>query len=63
MDLVEKSAVKKKKSGVDKEAVRHYAAALDALDAYLDLVELPPTDSGWYEQEFSRAVGDSARIT
>lgn len=54
--------VKKKKSN-DRDTVGHYAAALEALDAYLDLVELPPTDSGWYEKEFSRAVGDSARIT
>ena len=61
MDLVEKAAKKAKKG--DNDAVKHYAAALDALDSYLDLVELPPTDSGWYEQQFSRAVGDSARIT
>lgn len=61
MDLVEKAAKKGKKA--DTDAVRHYAAALDALDEYLDLVELPPTDSGWYDKEFSRAVGDSARIT
>ena len=61
MDAMEKR-VKKGKAG-DKEAVGHYAAALDILDEYLDLVELPPTDSGWYEQEFSRAVGDSARIS
>ena len=37
--------------------------ALDILDEYLDLVELPPTGSGYYEQTFSRAVGDSARLT
>lgn len=61
MDLVEKAAVKGRKA--DKEAIQHYAAALDALDTFLDLVELPPTDSGWYEKEFSRATGDSARIT
>mmetsp|Transcript_59252 Transcript_59252/g.144865 ORF Transcript_59252/g.144865 Transcript_59252/m.144865 type:complete len:269 (+) Transcript_59252:212-1018(+) len=61
MDLVEKAAKKRKKG--DNDAVKHYAAALDALDEYLDLVELPPTDSGWYDKEFSRAVGDSARIT
>jgi hypothetical protein len=58
---VEKAA-KKAKQG-DKVAVGHYAAALDILDSYLDLVELPPTNSGWYDREFSRAVGDSARIT
>jgi hypothetical protein len=58
---VEKAA--KKGRSNDRDALSHYAAALDALDDYLDLVELPPTNSGWYEQEFSRAVGDSARIT
>ncbi|KAG7342637.1 hypothetical protein IV203_020581 [Nitzschia inconspicua] len=61
MDLVEKAAQKGRPG--DREAVGHYAAALDILDSYLDLVELPPTNSGWYDQEFSRAVGDSARIT
>jgi len=62
MDALEK-IVKKPKQGQDKAAIGHYAAALEILDTYLDLVELPPTDSGWYEQEFSREVGDSARIT
>lgn len=61
MDAMEKR-VKKGKAG-DKEAVGHYAAALDILDEYLDLVELRPIDSGWYEQDFSRLVGESARIT
>ena len=61
MDAMEKR-VKKGKAG-DKEAIGHYAAALDILDEYLDLVELPPTGSGYYEQTFSRAVGDSARLT
>jgi hypothetical protein len=61
MNAMEKR-VKKGKAG-DKEAIGHYAAALDVLDAYLDLVELAPTDSGWYEQEFSRSVGVSSRIT
>ena len=60
MDAMEKR-VKKAKSG-DKEAIGHYAAALDILDEYLDLVELPPINSGVYEKEFSRAVGDSARL-
>eukprot|EP00526_Cylindrotheca_closterium_P018910 CAMPEP_0113654602 /NCGR_PEP_ID=MMETSP0017_2-20120614/29244_1 /TAXON_ID=2856 /ORGANISM="Cylindrotheca closterium" /LENGTH=238 /DNA_ID=CAMNT_0000567761 /DNA_START=61 /DNA_END=773 /DNA_ORIENTATION=+ /assembly_acc=CAM_ASM_000147 len=55
MDAMEKR-VKKGKAD-DKDAVGHYAAALDILDAYLDLVELPPIDSNWYEKEFSRAVG------
>jgi hypothetical protein len=61
MNAMEKR-VKKGKAG-DKEAIGHYAAALDILDGYLDLVELAPTDSGWYEQEFSRSVGVSSRIT
>jgi len=61
MDLIEKAANKKRKN--DRDSVVHFAAALEALDAFLDLVELPPSDSGWYEQEFDRAVGSSARIT
>lgn len=61
MDFVEKAAKKGRKN--DRDSVVHYAAALEALDAYLDLVELPPTDSGWYDQEFDRAVSSSARIT
>ena len=60
MDAMEK-CIKKKKSN-DREALGHYAQALYILDRYLDLVELPPTDSGHYDQEFSRAVGDT-RIT
>lgn len=61
MDAMEKR-VKKGKAD-DKEAIGHYAAALQILDEYLDLVELPPTESNWYEQEFSRQVGTSSRIT
>jgi len=61
MDFVEKAAKKGRKN--DRDTVVHFAAALEALDSFLDLVELPPTDSGWYEQEFDRAVGSSARIT
>jgi hypothetical protein len=61
MDAMEKRVKKGKKN--DTDAVGHYAASLDILDVYLDLVELPPTDSGWYDREFSRSVGDSARIT
>jgi len=61
MDFVEKAAKKGRKN--DKDSVVHFAAALEALDLYLDLVELPPTNSGWYDQEFDRAVGSSARIT
>ena len=43
--------------------VKHYIKALDVLDTYLDLVELPPTDSGHYDQEFDTLVGESARLT
>ena len=62
MDAMEKRVVKKPKKS-DPDAVKYFAASLAILDEYLDLVELPPIDSGWYEQEFSRAVGESARIT
>lgn len=61
MDAMEK-CVKKPKQG-DTKAIGHYAAALEILDEYLDLVELPPTGSGHYAQDFSREVGESARIT
>jgi len=60
MDAMEKRV--KKGKAADKDAVGHYAAALQILDEYLDLVELPPIDSNHYEQEFSRAVGASSRI-
>lgn len=63
MDAMEKRVTSKKGSKLnDKESIGHYAAALDFLDEFLDLVELPPTDSGHYEQVFSREVGDT-RIT
>jgi len=61
MDFVEKAAKRKRQN--DRDTVIHYAAALEALDTFLDLVELPPTETGWYDREFSRAVGNSARIT
>ena len=60
MDAMEKCVKKKKKE--DKEAVGHYAAALNILDEYLDLVELPPIDSGYYDKEFDTRVGETARI-
>ena len=68
MDAMEKRVMKASKKakeggGPDKEAVGHYLAAFEILDEYLDLVELPPTDSGNYDKEFSRAVGASSRIT
>mmetsp|Transcript_9774 Transcript_9774/g.14526 ORF Transcript_9774/g.14526 Transcript_9774/m.14526 type:complete len:250 (-) Transcript_9774:85-834(-) len=61
MDQLEKAVVKKPKTN-DKVAVGHYAAALDILDSYLDLVELPPIDSGNYDNEFDTRVGKDARI-
>jgi len=62
MDAIEKAVVKKPKTS-DKAAVGHYLTALELLDPYLDLVELPPIDSGHYEQEFDTQVGKSSRIT
>lgn len=62
VDEMEK-AVRKKPKKNDPAAVGHYAAALDILDQYLDLVELPPTESGHYDQEFDTNVGETARIT
>ena len=59
---MEKAVVKKPKS-MDKVSVGHYLAALEVLEPYLDLVELPPIDSGHYEQEFDTSVGASFRIT
>lgn len=63
LDAMEKCVTVKKPKTMDKEAIKHYAAGLDILDTYLDLVELPPVDSGHYEQEFDTLVGVSARIT
>jgi len=61
---MEKLVKTKKKSGSDPKAVASkFLAALDVLDIYLDLVELPPTDSGHYDKSFSTLVGESARIT
>lgn len=62
IDKLEKLATTKPKAG-DKKATELYAAALEILDEYLDLVELPPTASGHYDQEFDTLVGESARIT
>jgi hypothetical protein len=62
MDEMEKKVRKKPKTN-DPAAVENYAVALRILDAYLDLVELPPTDSGHYDKEFDTLVGESARIT
>lgn len=54
----------KKMSTANAEAVQKlYTNALVVLDAYLDLVELPPTNSGHYDKEFDTLVGETARIT
>lgn len=63
MNDLEKLVVTNKPKQSDSAAVQHYAAALDILDVYLDLVELPPIDSGHYEKEFDTLVGETARIT
>jgi hypothetical protein len=63
MDQMEKAVKVKKPKQMDKDCIKHYAAGLDILDTYLDLVELPPIDSGHYEKEFDTLVGTSARIT
>lgn len=62
MDAMEKCVKTKSSKKFDKVAIGHYAAALEILDNYLDLVELPPTNSGHYDQEFDTLVGVSARI-
>jgi hypothetical protein len=62
VDAFEKRIVKKPKEG-DQVAIQYYAQSLDILDKYLDLVELPPIESGHYDQEFSTLVGEAARIT
>lgn len=62
MDAIEKAVVKKPKKE-DIATVQRYVKALDILDIYLDLVELPPTASGHYDQEFSTLVGQASRIT
>ena len=67
MALFERRVLKNPKLGTpksnDPEAAALYAKALDILDEYLDLVELPPTESGHYDKEFSTLVGESSRIT
>mmetsp|Transcript_8766 Transcript_8766/g.18759 ORF Transcript_8766/g.18759 Transcript_8766/m.18759 type:complete len:264 (-) Transcript_8766:166-957(-) len=62
MNLFERKVLKNPKTN-DQEAKVIYAKALDLLDEYLDLVELPPTESGHYDQEFSTLVGETSRIT
>lgn len=62
MDAMEKLVVKNPKK-FDPVAQKKFLNALDILDEYLDLVELPPTESGHYDKEFSTQVGESSRIT
>ena len=62
MNKFELVVLKAPKSGGDK-AKALYATALDCLDEFLDVVELPPTESGHYDKEFSTNVGESSRIT
>lgn len=62
MNLFERKVLKNPKTN-DSEATAIYATALDLLDEYLDLVELPPTESGHYDKEFSTLVGETSRIT
>ena len=62
IDQVEKRVRKNPKTN-DGTSQQLYLESLDVLDKYLDLVELPPIESGHYEQEFSTLVGEAARIT
>ena len=64
MDILERKVLGKaiKKDG-KLGATEVYADALDMLDEYLDLVELPPTASGNYDKEFSTLVEETSRIT
>eukprot|EP00518_Triparma_eleuthera_P001523 CAMPEP_0182455938 /NCGR_PEP_ID=MMETSP1319-20130603/1944_1 /TAXON_ID=172717 /ORGANISM="Bolidomonas pacifica, Strain RCC208" /LENGTH=239 /DNA_ID=CAMNT_0024654105 /DNA_START=71 /DNA_END=788 /DNA_ORIENTATION=+ len=58
IEEMEKALKKKNVKGVQAA----YLKSLDVLDGYLDLVELPPVESGNYDKEFERGVGSSARI-
>jgi len=62
MDGMEKAVTGKRGVKVQ-EAQQRFLAALEVLDVYLDLVELPPTESGHYDKEFNTLVGEAARIT
>jgi len=62
MDAMEK-IVKNPKKGTVQSFQQLYVNALAILDDYLDLVELPPIDSGHYEKEFSTLVGEKPRLT
>lgn len=54
---------RKQDATAQRDAAARYEAALSILDEYLDLVELPPTESGHYDKEFDTLVGETARIT
>lgn len=62
MDDMEKLVAKSPKTN-DPAAQKKFLQALDILDKYLDLVELPPIDSGHYDKEFDTKVGATSRIT
>lgn len=62
MNDVEKLVKKNPEKNADQVKAK-YASALKNLEVYLDLVELPPTDSGNYDREFDTLVGEAARIT
>jgi len=62
VDQMEKN-VRKKPKKEDLATVQLYIRALDILENYLDLVELPPTSGGNYDKEFSTKVGLNSRIT
>ena len=62
--IVKSTSSNKKMSATNVEMIQKlYTNALMILDIYLDLVELPPTNSGHYDQEFDTLVGETARIT
>ncbi|GMH72295.1 hypothetical protein TL16_g05879 [Triparma laevis f. inornata] len=61
LDVLDKE-IGKKNPDV-KKMQKAYLDGLEGLNVYLDLVELPPIESGNYDREFERGVGSSARIT
>jgi hypothetical protein len=64
MDEMQKRVtVKNPNTNDSSQAIQCYANALEILDRYLDLVELPPIDSGHYEKNFDTLVGETARLT
>jgi hypothetical protein len=64
IEKIVKSSNNKKMTATNTEMIQKlYTNALLVLDTYLDLVELPPTNSGHYDKEFDTLVGETARIT